>query len=244
MAKKIESNNTKTSTKSKTITKDTKKEIVPNNEPIVHEKVKKNENIKKSSTKKKKTNNLITDKKKKKIIADYLENPNYHEVGRLNGVSYNSVKRIVNNMSSKEDTNVSQLIIQKKEDNTNSVLEYIDSLAQTKKDLVSNILIALNKKAANPDFMTTFKDLATGLGIIVDKEYKAAELALKREEIELKREELALKKKEMEKVNNPETFNSIMDALKKSTTPDLWKDDEKEQQVIVAENNNVGVDND
>ena len=38
----------------------------------------------------------LTDKQKKKIIADYMENGNYRETGRINNVSDNTVRNIVN----------------------------------------------------------------------------------------------------------------------------------------------------
>ena len=39
----------------------------------------------------------LTDKQKKKIIADYMENQNYSETGRLNNVSNKTVERLVKN---------------------------------------------------------------------------------------------------------------------------------------------------
>jgi hypothetical protein len=227
---KIKDDSSSKTTTTKKIAKVTdKSKVTPDNKKIVEPKKKK----------KKKSNVPLTDKQKKKIIADYIETNNFHEVGRLNNVAPNTVKRIVKQMSSNGE-DVAQLVTQKKVDNTNNVLEYIESLSELKKDLVNNILVAMNEKAKNPDFFTNFRDLSTGLGIIVDKEYKAAELALKREEIALKRQELELKKQEMEKNNNtPEVHNSFMEALKQSSTADLWneedEDDNNEKSVPAGE---------
>jgi hypothetical protein len=206
----------------------------PKNDIIVHKSSKKKElPIKKedsSKNKAKSKNERISDKKKKKILADYAGCQNFHEVARINKVSAMTVKRIVN----KEETNNTELIqvvTQNQDNNTKSMLEYMDSITDFKKEIMGNILTAINEKAKKPDFLTSIRDLGFVAGILIDKEYKAEELRLRREEVSLKREELELKKKELAKNNNNDetTFNSFMSALKESSEG-LWNDENIDTQ--------------
>ena len=114
----------------------------------------------------------LTDKQKKKIIADYVDNGNYRETARMNNISNNTVKRLVD----KEDKDVVIKITQKKEENTQSTLEYMQSQHNTKKRILDNLLKAIETKSTNVDMFTNVRDLATAYGIIVDKELKVLEL--------------------------------------------------------------------
>lgn len=118
----------------------------------------------------------LTDLQKKKIIADYVENQNYRETGRINSVSNDTVRRLV--MENKE---VVQKLSQKKEENTLTTLEYMEKQHETKKRIMDKILKGIELKADDIDVFTNIKDLATAYGIIVDKELKALELKQKRE---------------------------------------------------------------
>lgn len=113
----------------------------------------------------------LTDKDKKKIIADYVENQNYSETARMNNVSVNAVKNIV--LADEETANKFK---QKKEENTQTTIEYMDKQHETKKRILDKILKAIEDKADNIDMFTNIKDLATAYGIIVDKEIKVLEL--------------------------------------------------------------------
>ena len=55
----------------------------------------------------------LTDKQKKKIIADYIENQNFSETARINGVNKSTVKRLID---SGYDKDVQQKATQKKEE--------------------------------------------------------------------------------------------------------------------------------
>lgn len=123
------------------------------------------------ATEKKRTK--LTDKQKKKIIADYIENNNYSETARMNNVSVNTVKSIV----IKNDDEVAKKCKQKKEKNTQSTLDYMQTQHKTKKRILDKLLKAIEHKADNVDDMfTNIRDLATAYGILLDKELKVLEL--------------------------------------------------------------------
>lgn len=113
----------------------------------------------------------LTDKQKKKIIADYVETQNYSETARLNNVSDVTVKDVV----TKDKTTLKKLE-EKKEENTQSTIEYMQTQHETKKRILDKILTAIESKAEDVDMFTNIKDLATAYGIILDKELKVLEL--------------------------------------------------------------------
>lgn len=115
----------------------------------------------------------LTDKQKKKIIADYVENQNFSETARMNGISDKTVKRIVDNMN---NIDVVEKVEQKKQENTQSTIEYMQTQHESKKRILDKILKAIEEKADNIDKFTNIKDLATAYGIILDKELKVLEL--------------------------------------------------------------------
>lgn len=113
----------------------------------------------------------LTDKEKKKIIADYIETQNYSETARINNVADNTVRAIV--LDNKE---VAEKLEQKKLENTQSTIEYMQTQHMTKKRILDKILKAIESKAENIDMFTNIRDLATAYGIILDKELKVLEL--------------------------------------------------------------------
>lgn len=116
----------------------------------------------------------LTDKQKKKIIADYMENQNYSETGRLNNVSNKTVERLVKN-----NEEVTNKVKEKKEENTKDILEYMDSKVEDQKEIINLTMQALKEKLSNPDILTSVKDIATVYGVIVDKALKWKELQVK-----------------------------------------------------------------
>lgn len=64
----------------------------------------------------------LTDKQKKKIIADYVQLESYNAVAKLNGVSHQTVKRIVS-----ENPEMDKKLQQKKEQNTADIIACMDS---------------------------------------------------------------------------------------------------------------------
>ena len=118
----------------------------------------------------------LTDKQKKKIIADYIENNNYSETARMNNVSDKTVKRLVVSDKNKE---VVKKVEQKKEQNTQDILDYMDELKEEQKEIIQLSLKALKDKLKKPDMLTTVKDIATVYVVIYDKALKTKEMKLK-----------------------------------------------------------------
>lgn len=121
----------------------------------------------------------LTDLEKKKIIADYVDNQNYSETAKMNNVSVDTVRRLVLN-----DDEVVNNLKQKKEENTQSTIEYMQTQHETKKRILDKILTAIETKAEDIDMFTNIKDLATAYGIILDKELKVLELQRSKSETE------------------------------------------------------------
>lgn len=109
----------------------------------------------------------LTDKQKKKIVADYLETESINAAAKKNGVSWDTAKRIL-----EESGNVEQKLEEKKEQNTIDMLAYMDS----RKEQAQSVIDAYLRELANPDKLAeaTLSQIATALGIIVDKFTKGA----------------------------------------------------------------------
>ncbi len=110
----------------------------------------------------------LTDKQRKKIIADYIELGNYRATARKNRVATDTVKRIV-----LKDTTVVQKATEKREENTRDMLEYMESRREQAQGVIDLYLAAL----ADPTKLelATLSQIATALGIVVDKFTKTAE---------------------------------------------------------------------
>lgn len=114
----------------------------------------------------------LTDRQKKKIIADYIENGNYSQTARMNNTSDTTVRKIIKNSDSKELKKIER----KKEENTQDMLEYLDSKKADKKRVIELCFKALEDKLAKPDMFTSVRDIAMVYGVIVDKDLKYKEL--------------------------------------------------------------------
>lgn len=121
----------------------------------------------------------FTDLEKKNIIADYVDCQNYSQVAKKYNVSVEAIRRIV-----KEDKNIVKKLETKKEENTQSTIEYMQTQHETKKRILDKILKAIETKAEDIDMFTNIKDLATAYGIILDKELKVLELQRSKSEME------------------------------------------------------------
>lgn len=120
----------------------------------------------------------LTDKQKKKIIADYIETQNYSETARMNNVADNTVRAIV--LDNKE---VAEKLEQKKQENTNDILKYMDEIYDKQKKIIDLSLTALEEKLQKPDMFTNVKDIATVYGVIFDKALKYKEMKIKNSEL-------------------------------------------------------------
>lgn len=120
----------------------------------------------------------LTDKEKKKIIADYIETQNYCETGRMNNVSDMTVKRLVD-----DNKDVLEKVEQKKQENTNDILKYMDEIYDKQKRIIDLSLTAIEEKLQKPDMFTNVKDIATVYGVIFDKALKYKEMKIKNSEL-------------------------------------------------------------
>ena len=121
----------------------------------------------------------LTDRQKKKIIADYVENGNYSETARINGVNKSTVQRLIS-----KNQEVQQKAQEKKEENTQDMLQYLESKKEDKKRVIELCFKALEDKLASPDMFTSIRDIAMVYGIIVDKDLKIKEIEATKNNVE------------------------------------------------------------
>lgn len=113
----------------------------------------------------------LTDLEKQQIFADYIETQNYSEVAKKYNRSVETIRNVV-----KDNEDIGKKLKQKKEENTQSTIEYMQTQHESKKRILDKILKAIEEKADNIDMFTNIKDLATAYGIILDKELKFMEM--------------------------------------------------------------------
>ena len=122
----------------------------------------------------------LTDKQKKKIIADYVDNGNYSETARLNNTTDTTVRTII-----KENKNITlKKMEQKKEENTQDMLQYLESKKEDKKRVIELCFKALEDKLASPDMFASVRDIAMVYGVIVDKDLKIKEIEATQNNVE------------------------------------------------------------
>lgn len=104
----------------------------------------------------------LTDREKKQIIADYAELENYSAVAKANGVSDNTVRKIVS-----LNSEISEKIELKKEQNTADILEHMEQKRDKVCSIMDKYLDALldDEKIAK----ATPAQLTTALGTLIDK---------------------------------------------------------------------------
>lgn len=104
----------------------------------------------------------LTDKQKKKIVADYVQLQSYRAAAKLNDVSDATVRKII-----KEDPDSTRLCAQKKQENSQDMLSYMES----KREEAQNLLGLYLQAMADPDKIAeaTLPQLSTAFGTIVDK---------------------------------------------------------------------------
>lgn len=104
----------------------------------------------------------LTDKQKKKIIADYVQVESYNAAAKMNGVSKDTVKRVVQNCD-----DFAQKMQQKKEENTADILKYMER----QKNGVCEILDICLNELRNPEKYAKVppQQIATTMAILIDK---------------------------------------------------------------------------
>lgn len=104
----------------------------------------------------------LTDKKKKKIVADYLETQSINATAKKNGVSWGTVRSVLDGMGEIEEK-----LEQKKEQNTVDILAYMERQKGIVCEILEKGLAALNSPEklaeASPSQITT------ALGTLIDK---------------------------------------------------------------------------
>lgn len=104
----------------------------------------------------------LTDRKKKKILADYTELESYSATAKLNGVSKDTVRRLV--ASCADFAGKAQ---DKKDQNTKDILAYMDS----KRDIVCEILGKGLDALNSPEKLAEASpaQITTAIGTLIDK---------------------------------------------------------------------------
>lgn len=104
----------------------------------------------------------LTDRQKKKILADYVQASNYCAVAKINGVSANTVKKIV-----QTNADIAEKLIRKKEENTADVLTYMESQRDMVCQIIGKGLAVLNDPAKLAE--ATPSQITTAIGTLIDK---------------------------------------------------------------------------
>lgn len=104
----------------------------------------------------------LTDRQKKKIIADYVQLGSYNAAAKMNGVSKDTVKRIVQNCD-----DFAQKLQQKKEENTADIIEYMEKQHESVCMLLDRYLEEL--KSPEKIEAAGLREIATTMAILIDK---------------------------------------------------------------------------
>lgn len=104
----------------------------------------------------------LTDKQKKEIIADRADGMSIRQLADKYKVSTTTIQRVI-----KENPEVTQIVTQKKEENTADILAFMDGKKQDVCDIISIYLDAL--KSPEKLERASIQSIATSLGIIIDK---------------------------------------------------------------------------
>ena len=104
----------------------------------------------------------LTDKQKKKIVADYLESQSVNAAAKMNGVSWDSAKKTI-----EEAGDIEKKLKEKKEQNTADILEYMENRKGLICDIIQKGLDALNKPGKLDDASPA--QISTMIGTLLDK---------------------------------------------------------------------------
>lgn len=110
----------------------------------------------------------LTDKQKKEIIADRADDMSIRQLADKYKVSTTTIQRVI-----KENPEVTQIVTQKKEENTADILAFMEGKKQDVCDIISIYLDAL--KSPEKLERASIQSIATSLGIVIDKFTKDAE---------------------------------------------------------------------
>ena len=142
----------------------------------------------------------LTDRQKKEIISDRAGNMSIRQLSQKYKVSTTTIQRVI-----KGNPEVTQIVTQKKEENTADILQFMEEQKGNVCDIIELYLEALQA----PDRLkrASVQSIATSLGIIIDKFVGASADA---EERRLRI--AALKEKTGEGERSLEQFEQIVNA--------------------------------
>ena len=103
----------------------------------------------------------LTDRQKKKIIADYVQLGSYNATAKVNGVSLNTVKKVVQG-----NAEIAEMCNQKKEENAADVLAYMEEKRKAVCDIIEVGLAVLPEKIKTAK---SASEVTTALGTLIDK---------------------------------------------------------------------------
>lgn len=103
----------------------------------------------------------LTDRQKKKIVADYVNTQSVNAAAKMNGVSWDTVKRLL------ENGEVKRKLEEKNRENTADILAYMESQKSLVCEIIGKGLEALNdpEKLAN----APPNQITTAIGTLIDK---------------------------------------------------------------------------
>ena len=103
----------------------------------------------------------LTDRQKKKIIADYVQLGSYNATAKVNGVSLNTVKKVVQG-----NAEIAEMCNQKKEENAADILAYMEEKRKAVCDIIEVGLAVLPEKIKTAK---SASEVTTALGTLIDK---------------------------------------------------------------------------
>lgn len=102
----------------------------------------------------------LTDLERRKIVADYIQCGNYRETGRINGISAETVRRIVQKRG-----DIEQKLAEKRAENAKTVEKYMAENAERVCSIIDSGLALIQERLAE----CTPVQAATIMGILIDK---------------------------------------------------------------------------
>lgn len=103
----------------------------------------------------------LTDRQKKKIIADYVQLGSYNATAKVNGVSLNTVKKIVQG-----NAEIAEMCNRKKDENTVDILAYME---EKRKEVCDIIEVGLSVLPDKIKAAKSASEVTTALGTLIDK---------------------------------------------------------------------------
>ena len=103
----------------------------------------------------------LTDKQKKKIVADYLETQSVNAAAQRNNVSWGTARKVLDEIG-----DIEQKLEEKKQENTDDILAYMES----KRKAVCNIIeLGLSVLPDKIEQARSATEVTTALGTLIDK---------------------------------------------------------------------------